>query len=50
MSKLSKSEPTYPHSILMQESKVMREQNIEPEIYSEVKVTCNACCVVDHDF
>ncbi len=32
MSKLSKSEPTYPHSILMQKSKDMREKNIEPEI------------------
>ncbi len=31
MPKLSKSEPTYPHSILMQESKDMREKNIEPE-------------------
>jgi hypothetical protein len=37
----SKSEPTYPHSILMQESKDMREKNIEPEIYREVKVTNN---------
>jgi hypothetical protein len=49
MSKLSKSKPTYPHSILMQESKDMREKNIEPEIYTEVKVTNNACCVLDHD-
>jgi hypothetical protein len=28
MSKLSKSEPVYPHSILMQEPKDMREKNI----------------------
>ncbi len=41
MSKLSKSEPTYPYSILMPESKVMREKNIEPEIYREVEVTNN---------
>jgi hypothetical protein len=40
-SKLSKSEPAYPHSILMQESKDMREKNIEPKIYREVKVTNN---------
>ncbi len=41
MSKLSKREPAYPYSILMQESKEMslREKNIEPEIYREVKVT-----------
>jgi hypothetical protein len=44
MSKLSKSEPSYPHSILMQESKDMREKNIEPEIYREVKVTNNGWC------
>ena len=50
MSKLSKSEPTYPHSILMQESKdIMREMNIEPEIYREVKVTKDGWCVLDHD-
>jgi hypothetical protein len=49
MSKLSKSELAYPHSILMQESKDMREKNIEPEIYREVKVTNNGCCVLDHD-
>ncbi len=40
-SKVSKgevlSEPAYPHSILMQESKDMREKNVEPEIYREVK-------------
>ncbi len=48
-SKLSKSELTYPHSILMQESKDMREKNITPEIYREVKVTHNGWCVVDHD-
>jgi hypothetical protein len=41
MSKLGKSEPFYPHSILMQKQKDMREQNIEPEIYREVKVTNN---------
>jgi hypothetical protein len=49
MYKLSKSEPTYPHSILMQESKDMREKNIEPEIYREVKVTNNGWCVLDRD-
>jgi hypothetical protein len=49
MSKLSKSEPTYPHSILMQESKDMREKNIKPEICREVKVTNNGWCVLDHD-
>jgi hypothetical protein len=49
MSKLSKSEPTCPHSILMQESKDMREKKIEPEIYREVKVTNNGCCVLDYD-
>ena len=43
MSKLSKSESTYPHSILMQESKDMRERNIKPEIYRDVKVTNNVC-------
>jgi hypothetical protein len=48
MSKLNKSEPTYPHSILMQESKE-REKNIEPEIYREVEVTNNGWCVLDHD-
>jgi hypothetical protein len=41
MSKLSKGEPVYPHSILMQEPKDMREKNIENEIYREVKVTNN---------
>jgi hypothetical protein len=46
---LSKSEPAYPHSILMQESKDMREKNIEPEIYRAVKVTYNGWCVLDHD-
>ena len=49
MSKLSKSEPIYPHSILMQESKDMREKNIEPEIYRGVKVTNKGLCVLDHD-
>jgi hypothetical protein len=49
MSKLSKSEPTYPYSILMQESKDMREKNIEPEIYKEAKVTNNGWCVLDYD-
>jgi hypothetical protein len=48
-SELSKSEPSCPHSILMQESKDMREKNIEPEIYREVKVTNKGRCVVDHD-
>jgi hypothetical protein len=49
MSKLSKSEPTYPHSILMQESKDMREKNIEPGIYREVKVANNGWCVLEQD-
>jgi hypothetical protein len=49
MSKLSKSEPVYPHSILMQESKDMREKNIEPEIYRDVEVTNNGWGVLDHD-
>ncbi len=49
MFKLSKSEPVYPHSILMKESKDTWEKNIEPEIYSEVKVTNNGWCVLDHD-
>jgi hypothetical protein len=49
MSKLSKSEPAYLHSILMQEPKDMREKNIYSEIYREVKVTNNACGVLDHD-
>ena len=61
MSKLSKTrshgEPTYPHSILMQESKVMSEKEIEPEIYrkvkvtkkKKVKVTNNGWCVLDYD-
>ncbi len=49
MSELSESEPTYPHSILMQESKDMRETNIEAEIYREVKDTNNGWCVLDHD-
>ncbi len=44
-------EPTYPHSILMQESKDMREKNIEPDIYRklEVKVTCHRASVLDHN-
>ncbi len=49
MSKLSKSEPAYPHSILKQKSKDMREKDIKPEIYREVKVTENGWCVLDHD-
>jgi hypothetical protein len=49
MSKLSKSESVYSHSILMQESKDMREKNIEPEIYREVKVEIDGWCVLDHD-
>jgi hypothetical protein len=49
LSKLSKSEPTYPHSILMQESKDMREKNTEPEIYMDVKVTNNEWWVLDHN-
>jgi hypothetical protein len=44
--KLSKSEPAYSHSILMQEPKDMREKNIKPEICREVKVTNNGWCVV----
>jgi hypothetical protein len=43
MSKLSKSEHVYPHSILMQEQKVMREKKTKPEIYRELKVTNNGC-------
>jgi hypothetical protein len=43
-SKLSKSEPAYSHSILMQEPKDMREKNTEPEIYREVKVANNGWC------
>ncbi len=35
MSKLSKSEAAYPHSILMQEPKDMRENNIKPVIYRD---------------
>ena len=42
-------QPTYPHSILMQESKDMREKNTEPEIYMDVKVTNNGWCVLDYD-
>ena len=49
MSMLSKNEPTYPHSILMQESKDMSEKNTEPEIYMDVKVLKNGWCVLDHD-
>jgi hypothetical protein len=48
MSKLSKSKPAYPHSILMQESKDMREKNIVPEIHREVKVSNNGWCVLEH--
>jgi hypothetical protein len=33
----------------MQESKDMREKNIEFEIYREVKVTKNGWFVLDHD-
>ena len=33
----------------MQESKDMREKNIEPEIYREVKVINNGWYVLDHD-
>ncbi len=49
MSKLSKSEPVFPHSILMQESKDVRVMNIEPEFYREVKVTNNGWRGVDRD-
>jgi hypothetical protein len=48
-SMLSKSEPAYPHSILMQEPKDTREKSIEAKIYRAVKVTNNGWCVVDHD-
>ncbi len=34
---------------LMQESKDVREKNVEPEIQREVKVTNNGWCVLDHD-
>jgi hypothetical protein len=33
----------------MQEPKDMREMNIEPEIYREVKVTNNGWGLMDHD-
>jgi hypothetical protein len=33
----------------MQEPKDMREKNIKPEIYREVKATNNGWRVVDHD-
>jgi hypothetical protein len=33
----------------MQISKDVRDKNIEPEIYWDVKVTNNGWCVVDHD-
>jgi hypothetical protein len=33
----------------MKEPKDMREKNIEPENYRDVKVTNNGWCVVDHD-
>jgi hypothetical protein len=46
-SKLSKSELTYPNSILTQEPKDMREKNIKPEIYREVKVMNNGCQPTD---
>jgi hypothetical protein len=49
ISKLCKSEPVYPHSILMQESKDMKEKNIKPEIYREVKVSNKGWCVLDYD-
>ena len=49
MYKLIKSEPAYPHSILMQKPEDMTEKNIEPEIYREVKITNNGWGVLDHD-
>jgi hypothetical protein len=55
MSKLGKSEPAYPHWHLNSDSDAgtkdmsLREKNIEPEIYREVKVTNNGWCVLDHD-
>jgi hypothetical protein len=33
----------------MQEPKDMREKNMEPEIYREVKATSIGWCVVKHD-
>jgi hypothetical protein len=33
----------------MQKPKDMREKNIKPEIYRELKVPNNGWCVVDHD-
>jgi hypothetical protein len=33
----------------MQEPKDVREKNIEPEFYREVKVTNNEWCLLDHD-
>ncbi len=47
-SKLSKSEPVDPHSILMQEPKDMREKNIKPEIYRKWKSQIMDG-VLDHD-
>jgi hypothetical protein len=41
---LVRVKPAYPHSVLMQEPKGMREKNIEPEIYREEKVTNNGWC------
>ncbi len=40
----------YPLSILMQEPKVMRKEDIEPEIYRGVKVTNIGWCVIEHAF
>jgi hypothetical protein len=39
MSKHGKSEPAYPHSILMQEPKDMREKDIEPTMEAAIFVT-----------
>ncbi len=48
-SQFRKSEPAYLHSILMQEPKDMRKKEVEPNIYTEHKVTNNGKCVLDHN-
>ncbi len=49
ISKLSKSDPAYPYSILMQEPKDdRRKKDVEPEMFREVKVT-NIGCAVEHE-
>ena len=51
--KLTKSELSSPHSILMQELNYMREKNIKPEIFREAKSQIrDGMCqsdVVDHN-